>query len=180
MKSFKLLSIALLAIAFMACNNGGGAQQQQTAAPQPQQQVSATQQPAAPGASVAASTQPVPAAAQALPAEVTSFVNKHFPGTTVVGVETDSEYGGLEYDVLLSDGTEIDFDRAHQWESVDCKVKAVPAAIVPAPIANYVKANYQALPITKINNKRYGYEVNLSNGLELRFDANGNFAGFDD
>ena len=83
-------------------------------------------------------------------------------------------------DVYLNDGTEVDFDARNQWEKVDCHTKAVPAALVPSAIASYVKANYQSLPITKIDNNRYGYDIELSNGLELKFNANGQFMGIDD
>ena len=178
MKSFTLLSIALCATAFMACN-GGGSQQQATVPAQQQQMSAQAQQPATPQASVSAQAAPV-AQPQALPEAVTAFLNKNFPGTTVVGVETDTEYGGLEYDVLLSDGTKVDFDRNNQWESIDCRGKAVPAALVPAAIASYVQANYQALPITKIDHQPYGYDLDLSNGLELKFNSSGQFIGLDD
>ena len=165
---------ALFAVAMISCN-GGGTQQ-----PTAQVVVPA---PAAPDTTMA-QPQAAPAAPQvqpqALPEAVTTFVQQHFPGATVVRVETDNEFGGLEYDVTLNDGTEVDFDTSNQWEVVDCKVKAVPAALVPATIANYVKTNFQSLPITKISNKRYGYEVDLSNGVELKFNAKGQFVGMDD
>ena len=175
MKLFNLISIALCATGLMACN--GGSQQQNTM-PNAQQQAPAQQ------ASTQASATPTQAAPvaqpQALPEAVTAFLNKHFPDATVVGVETDPKYGGMEYDIMLNDGTEIDFDRNNQWESVDCHVKAVPVALVPSAIASYVQANYQSTPITKISNKGYGYDIDLANGLELKFNSNGQFVGIDD
>ena len=82
--------------------------------------------------------------------------------------------------MTLNDGTEIDFDRNNQWDNVDCHTKAIPAALVPQAIANYVKTNYQALPITKIDKDAYGYEIELSNGMDLKFDTSGRFLGIDD
>ena len=179
MKIIKFFSVACCSLVLMSCN-GGGSQQPMVPVNQQQVQVQPQQQ-AVPDSVMAQQPQTAPAVQpQALPVAVTTFLNKYFPGTSVVGIDTDSEYGGLEYDVYLNDGTEVDFDRNNQWESVDCKVKAVPAAIVPAAIASYVKANYQSLPITKISNKRYGYDVEVSNGLELKFNANGQFVGIDD
>ena len=146
--------------------------------PVTQQQVA---QPATPDTTAAQQPAANPAAqAQGLPQQITDFLQKQFPGATVSYVETDADHGGMEYDVTLNDGTEVDFDRANQWESVDCHVKAVPAALVPGAISSYVKSNNQGLPITKISRKPYGYEIELNNGLELRFDPNGNFAGIDD
>ena len=82
--------------------------------------------------------------------------------------------------MTLNDGTEIDFDLNNQWDNVDCHTKAIPAALVPQAIANYVKTNYQALPITKIDKDAYGYEIELSNGMDLKFDTSGRFLGIDD
>ncbi|MBQ7690626.1 MAG: PepSY-like domain-containing protein [Muribaculaceae bacterium] len=51
---------------------------------------------------------------------------------------------------------------------------------MPAAIASYVRANLQNLPITKIENHPYGYEIELSNGVEAKFNPNGHFVGYDD
>ena len=182
MKLFKSLSIFFFTAALMSCDGGNGVQQQQTPVPADQQPVAA--QAPLPDAtdSTLAQQQSAPAAqpAPALPEPITAFLSQHFPDATVALVETDAEHGGLEYDVTLNDGTEVDFDTRNQWESVDCKVKPVPAALVPNQIAAYVKTNYNAAAITKIDNKRYGYEVELSNGLDLKFDNTGRFVGIDD
>lgn len=183
MRTLKLATFALIITALASCSNGGDATQNTIPAPQPQVAQPATpdstvaQQPAADSAVAQAQAQ---AQAQALPQQITDFLQKHFPGATVAYVETDAEHGGLEYDVTLNDGTEVDFDTTNQWEQVDCKVKAVPSALVPAAIASYVKSNNQGLPITKISRKPYGYEIELNNSLELRFNAQGQFAGYDD
>lgn len=178
MKVLKLTAFALFISVLASCNNGGGEATQNTM-PVTQPQVA---QPATPDTTAAQQPAANPAAAQAqgLPQQITDFLLKQFPGATVSYVETDADHGGMEYDVTLNDGTEVDFDRANQWESVDCHVKAVPAALVPGAISSYVKSNNQGLPITKISRKPNGYEIELNNGLELRFDPNGNFAGIDD
>ncbi len=179
MKLSNLLLVGALALA--SCNNGGGQQPTQApVAPQPASgQVSAVPDSTAQqgAAQQGAPTQVQP---QALPEPITKFVQQHFPGATVVRVEADQEFGGLDYDLTLNDGTEVDFDPANEWEKVDCHVKAVPAALVPAAIASFVKSNYQGQPITKIERKPMGYEIELANGLELKFDKNGAFMHVDD
>ncbi len=127
-----------------------------------------------------AQAQAAPAAnAQALPAPITDFIKQHFPNASVVGVEPDHEHGGLEYDVYLSDGTQIDFDANNQWEKVEC-MRGVPSFFVPKAIATYVKGSYQNLAITKINKEYHGYDIELANGMELSFDRSGRFLGMDD
>lgn len=192
MKKSGLISIiacAALCAALASCAGCSNTSQQQpmpavqsapAAAPAaaPQSQAAATSQPATQPQSQAA---PAQATAQGqLPEAINAFIAKHFPGATVARIDPDHEYGGLEYDVTLNDGTKIDFDTNNQWKKVECYSKAVPAAFVPAAIASYVKSNYQALPITKIHKEMGGYEVELSNGLDLKFDSAGRFFGVDD
>ena len=132
---------------------------------------------------VDSTAQAAPAAApqaQQLPETINSFLQKVFPGAAVAYVELDNEYGGVNYDVRLNDGTEIDFDANNQWDKVDCHTKAVPASLVPAAVAQYVKANYQGQPITKIDKEPYGYEIELANGLDLKFNPSVQLIGIDD
>lgn len=99
----------------------------------------------------------------------------------VAYIEIDNEgIGGRTYEVRLTDGTEIDFDKKGEWIDVDCKSKSVPKEIIPTSIANYVKANYPNEFVTHIDRDSRGYDVELSNHLDLKFDASGNFIRFDD
>ncbi|WP_369695841.1 PepSY-like domain-containing protein [uncultured Duncaniella sp.] len=47
-------------------------------------------------------------------------------------------------------------------------------------IATYVKQNHKGSRIIGIEKKRNGYEIELSNDLDLEFDKQGNFIRFDD
>lgn len=117
--------------------------------------------------------------ASQLPAAARTFVQKKFPGNKIMYVQRD----GLifyTYDVRLDNGVEIDFDRSGNWDKVDCQYTAVPASIVPAPIASYVKVNFPQMPITKIDKKIYGYSVELSDEFELKFTSNGMLLFMDD
>ena len=176
MKAFALSLACVCACALMSCNGGGDAQQ--TAAP-----AAPAAQPAVTDTTAVAQQPPAqaaPAQAQALPEAINAFIQKHFPGSTVTYVETDHDMGGLQYDVTLNDGTQVDFTPNNDWDKVDCHTKAVPAALVPAAIAGYVKANFQSTLITKIDKEPSGYEIELSNGVDLKFAPNGQFMGVDD
>lgn len=173
---FNLLSLAVaVAAMLMACNGNNNTQQ-----PQP---VSNGHQQAAPAATPennAAAAQSQPAAnAQALPEAINAFVQQNFPGAKVTYTETDQDHGGIEYEVTLDNGTKIDFDVNQQWDKIEC-YKGVPAALVPQAITTYVKNNFQATPIIKIDKDNMGYDIELTNGMELKFDQSGNFIGMDD
>ena len=174
---FKVLSVGVILFALWSCSGNNDANQQQVAVPtvqeQPVQAAPADSTMAQPQAAAHATT------AQALPEAITTFLKQHFPNATVAGVEPDNEHGGLEYDVYLNDGTQVDFDANNQWEKVE-SMKGVPAALVPKAIATYVKGNYQNLVITKINKEYGGYEIELANGMDLKFDGSGRFMGMDD
>ena len=177
----KMLSIGVAMLALWSCSGNNDANQQ-VAVPVTQEQpvqaapvdstMAQPQTQAAP-ANAAATT------AQGLPEAITAFIKQHFPNATIAGVEPDHDHGGLEYDVYLNDGTQIDFDANNQWEKVE-SMKGVPAFFIPKAIASHVKGSYQNTVITKINKEYNGYEVELNNGVELRFDGSGRFLGMDD
>lgn len=181
---FKVLSIGAILFALCSCGNNGGADQQQAAMPPVQQQQMQTPPADSTMAQAQAQdpnqAQATPAAsAQSLPEPITAFVKQHFPNAAIVGVEPDHDHGGLEYDVYLNDGTQIDFDANNQWDQVE-SMKGVPAFFIPKGVASYVKGNFQNMVITKVNKEYYGYDVELANGIELKFDRSGNLMGMDD
>jgi len=114
-----------------------------------------------------ADDRPVPV--QSLPAAAKQFVAANFPGATIVYAAKDDG----KYETTLSTGAQVDFTRKGAWDKVDCHTVAVPAAIVPAAIAAYVKASFPNTVITKIDKERNGYEIELSNDIELKFNQAG-------
>ncbi len=181
MKSIKVLSIGAALFALWSCSGNSDANQQQipTVQEQPVQAAPVDSTTAQPQAQDPAQAQATAANAQSLPEPITAFIKQHFPNATIAGVEPDREHGGLEYDVYLSDGTQLDFDANNQWEKVE-SMKGVPAFFIPKTIADYVKSNCQNAAITKINKEYNGYDVELANGMELTFDRSGRFMGMDD
>lgn len=117
--------------------------------------------------------------ADQLPAAAHSFIQQYFPGIPISYVKKDA---GLKtsFEVVLTDGTEIDFDGKGEWDSVDCRRSAVPEALVPAAIGGYVQTNFTGQMIVKIDKELYGYEIELGSGLDLKFDNSGKLIRIDD
>lgn len=69
--------------------------------------------------------------------------------------------------------------RNGNWTEVDCKMSAVPDAIVPEPIRQYVGTTYPDATIKKIDKEPREYEVKLSNRIELTFDTAFNLKDID-
>ncbi|MBP5570976.1 MAG: PepSY-like domain-containing protein [Prevotella sp.] len=115
-----------------------------------------------------------------LPAAAKTFIQKTFPGQTIAYAQIDYDDFGKSYEVRLNNGTKVEFDSNGTWDNVDCYYSAIPADLVPAAIANYVKKNYAGTKIVKIDKERYGYEVELSNDMDLKFDKQGQLVDIDD
>lgn len=125
-----------------------------------------------------ADDRPIPV--EQLPAAAKTFIQQYFPAQTIIYAERDPEFGGSKYEARLDDGTKIEFDKKGNWDKVDCNIKPVPAALVPAPIATYVSTTFPNTQIVKIDKERYGYEIELSNDLELKFNKKGALLSMDD
>lgn len=110
----------------------------------------------------------------ALPKAAQTFLTKYFSGDNVRKVEQDNGYRGVEYEVDLVSGAELEFTSDGNWKEVKAaRGTAVPTAIVPSAIAKYVSTNFEGLSIVEIARKRGGYEVELSNGSELKLTEDG-------
>ncbi|MCX2682581.1 PepSY-like domain-containing protein [Campylobacter sp. MIT 21-1685] len=116
--------------------------------------------------------------ATALPQNAQNFIHTYFKGIQISLVKQDLD----SFDVVLNDGTEIDFVINGEWEEVDGKYKAIPTDFLPAQIVNTVKATQPNAQILKVEKKIQGYKFNFNNRMEVYTDFNGNVLGqkFDD
>ena len=101
-----------------------------------------------------------------LPQAAQTFLKTHFDTLTVAYIVADRKFMGVEYEVKYTDRTEVDFRSDGQWESVERKYAPVPAAG-----RQFIK---------KIERDPYTWEIELSGGLEIKFDTKFNVIGYDD
>lgn len=116
-----------------------------------------------------------------LPQAAKMFLNQHFESSDVSVIKIDKNFGRIsDYEVVLDDGTEVTFDRNGQWDNVEVPVnKNVPTAVVPTGVADFVTKNYPGQSIVSIDKDRFGMEVQLQSGIELKFNTEGKFKGID-
>ena len=114
-----------------------------------------------------------------LPDTSFTFVEQFFPGIEVVYAEKDEDDGIITYELTLADGTEIEVDANGNWIEIECFRSALPDGIVPQPIVDYVAQNYPNGVIVTIERDDNGYEIELRDGTELKFDNDLNFVGGD-
>ena len=116
-----------------------------------------------------------------LPAAAQNFLKSYFSDLTVAYAVEDPKFAGSEYEVTYTDRTEVEFDTKGEWTSVERKYTAVPAAIVPKQITDYVgKSNFPSQEIRKIERNAYTWEIELTNGLEIKLDRNFRVIDIDD
>lgn len=116
-----------------------------------------------------------------LPKNAQNFISSHYGTDNVSLTKSEKElFSSIEYKVVLASGTEIEFDNNGNWTEVDAKTKAVPHDIVPAKIKTYVQKSFPNNNIVQINKSSKGYEIELTNGIEVKFNKNADFIKIDD
>ena len=112
-----------------------------------------------------------------VPVQATAFIDQYFPESSVVLVEIENDEGTKEYSVWLNDGTKIEFDVQGNWKRVGRKKTGVPSILIPDTIMQYVKTHYPNNVVTKFSKKEYGYKLELSDDMDLRFNKQFQFIG---
>ena len=111
-----------------------------------------------------------PISVNALPAKAQTLLSNHFNNQKVMLATIESGVVSRSYDVVLQNGTKLEFDKKGNLKEIDCKHGIVPALLIPQAIRNYLKENYPAQAVKKIEMNKNEYEVELINGLDLTFN----------
>ena len=106
-----------------------------------------------------------------MPKEAQQFIQHHFANQPVALAKIDADFMDKTYEVVFTNGNEVEFDKKGKWIKVDCGRSQVPLEIVPVAIQQYVGKNYPDAKVVKIElTDRKGYDIDLSNGFEIEFD----------
>lgn len=107
-----------------------------------------------------------------LPKTSQAFLKKHFPKQKVASVIAEQyQVYWEEYKVYLADGSSVEFDRKGVWKQIKVR-NGIPATIVPQAIQKHVQSNYPQEIIMELKKEKRGvYDVELSNGMELKFNS---------
>lgn len=118
--------------------------------------------------------------ADELPQSSRNFLKRHFTTTAVSHIQIEKNLFGVEgYDVILTDGSQVEFNRKGEWKEIKTSRSAVPSAIIPPFIRTYVSQHYPGMEITTIDKDSRDYEIDLQNGLELKFNFEGKLIDID-
>ncbi|SOC79924.1 Putative beta-lactamase-inhibitor-like, PepSY-like [Salinimicrobium sediminis] len=124
-------------------------------------------------------------AAANLPEKIRNFISTHFAGASIE--EAELENNG-NYEIELSTDVKLVFNangdflgRVDDDDNDDKDDEDIAVADLPQSIRDYIAENYPDNSIIEAEKEDDGtFEVTLNNGMELKFDAEGNFVSVDD
>lgn len=115
-----------------------------------------------------------------LPQKAQAFLKKNFTKEKVHQIlEETGERIGTGYKVVIKDKLKIKFDRKGDWKEIDGKRKSIPTDFIPDKIIKYIQRSFPNNSVVKIEREKRKFEVEITNGLELEFDQDGNFINID-
>ena len=100
-----------------------------------------------------------------LPPAARTFIQKHFPNIPVSYLKIEKEFFSKTYDVILTNGYDLEFDEDGAWIEIDCNKDSVPADIIPKKIYQYYKNKFAQYKIIKVEKEKKEYQIKLSSGL---------------
>ncbi|MDR1346280.1 MAG: PepSY-like domain-containing protein [Bacteroidales bacterium] len=117
---------------------------------------------------------------QKLPAKSQTFLKSHFSDATINQVIKDNDGS---YTVFLANGFQVEFKRNGEWDDVDGKMQPIPESVlnlIPQSIYAYIVSSFSQVFINEVSKEWYGYEIGLSNDLDLEFRKDGTLRNLDD
>lgn len=110
-----------------------------------------------------------------LPSIAMSFINNYYPDIPVKKYEVKDVLSfGKTFEVELKNGVEVNFDEKGNWKEIKDSL-GVDKSLLPENVFIYVEKNNAETKVTKIETDKKEIKVELSSGLDLLFDADGNF-----
>ena len=115
-----------------------------------------------------------------LPQKSQQFIKQYFPNEKVAYAKEERDFLETKYEVVFVNSAKLEFQKNGEWKDVDCvKGTAVPSALIPAKITGHIEKEFSGKTIRSISRDKKEYELELSDGMEVKYDLNGNFIGVD-
>lgn len=105
-----------------------------------------------------------------LPVKAQTVLSQHFNNQKVTFASIESGIIDKNYDVVLQNGTKLEFDKKGNVTEIDCKQGAVPEKLIPQAINTYLQENHFGQTVRKIEFNKNEYELELSNGIDITFN----------
>ena len=114
-----------------------------------------------------------------LPKAAQEFIHTHFEGVNIVKCKVEAPW--TQFDVKLSNGYELEFDRAGNWSEIQRGKEGLSSSILgllPQRAYSYLQSNYSGVPAKEIKSQKNGFKVTLNTQhkkTEVYFSKDGSF-----
>ena len=115
-----------------------------------------------------------------LPSAAKTFIKADFPSETISYITRDADLLDTAYDVHFANGLKIEFNSKGEWTEISCTSSPIDSKYIPRQIIDTVATRWPGEKFKKIERYRYGYEVEFTNRLELKFDRQFRLTEIDD
>lgn len=114
-----------------------------------------------------------------LPLPAQNFLTQYYAGDQISTIFYNVNSTQSAYEVYFDSGSEVEFDKSGNWTEVNAPAgMSIPDGIAPVFVVSYVEANYPLAGVNSIDIEYGGvYDVELTNGVEIVFSANGDVLG---
>lgn len=112
-----------------------------------------------------------------LPNQARSFIENYFPDIEILSIIQEKDDGRKEYQVKLSNGTDMEFDESGAWISIECYFSPLPSGILPATVVTKVEELHPEGYINGVDKELGGYvvEVTAADGINWNMRFNSQF-----
>ena len=115
-----------------------------------------------------------------LPEVSRTFIRQYFDGKNVSHIKIEKGWTGIKkYEVILTDGIEIEFDDKGEWKEIDGNRHALPIGFLPVKIRDCLKTDFPEETTVSVERDSRKYEIKLSNRIELTFNRKGDLTDID-
>ncbi len=120
-----------------------------------------------------------------IPEKAKEYIARHFKGCTINHHEKDESILSVEHKVYVTfNGTSysIEFDRkgnVTEVKSTDEKT-ALPRSVIPVKVYQHASRRYTTAHIIEWSREGSRQTIELDNGIELKYNRQGNFLRMDD
>ena len=115
-----------------------------------------------------------------LPAAAKAFIQSDFPALSISFITRDADLLDTTYDVHFTNGLKLEFNSKGEWKEISNATALIDTKYIPKEILASIATRWPDAGIKKIERYRQGYEIELTNRLELKYDKHFRLVEIDD
>ena len=127
--------------------------------------------------SFAASAQITQIKSTQLPAQARTTIRNAWNGAPIVDAWRNKQGRKVEYKASVEDGSTIKFDAAGRWIEMK-SYSGIPTKMLPQALLKHIDKYYEGQQIVWVTKTPKRYQVQLTDGSRLEFNAKGVFQAF--